>query len=205
MTTAADLRARARDEARADVRNLVLDAARAVTLEQGWRAVRMGALAAEVGISRQSLHLEFGTKAAVGSELVHREIDDLLGGLTDAFAEHAGDPLTAMRQAAAHTLASLADNPLLQLVIGGGGDQDLLALLTTRGDWILRQATEVLRTWALRDLPMIDPERLDAMAEQVVRLTLSHGLTPTAPREESVERLVRVAAILVGLPDPGLS
>ena len=63
MATVAELRERARDEARRRTRDLVLDAARATTLESGWRAVRMGALATEVGLSRQALHAEFGTKA----------------------------------------------------------------------------------------------------------------------------------------------
>ena len=199
MKTIADVRERAR----LGVRDVVLDAAREVTLEQGWRAVRMGALATQVGLSRQSLHVEFGTKAQLGSDLVHREIELLLTGIGAALDAHPGDPIACIREAATVTLTSMAQNPLLQIIIGGGGDEDLLALLTSRGDWILTSATALLQTWAARELPDVDPARIEAMAEPVVRLCLSHGVTPTRPIPEAADSLVEISCLLVGLPTPG--
>ena len=115
MKTVADVR----DRARLGVRDVVLDAARQVTLEQGWRAVRIGALATQVGLSRQSVHLVFGTKAQLGSDLVHREIEQLLTGIGAALDAHPGDPLACIREAATVTLTSMAENPLLQIIISG--------------------------------------------------------------------------------------
>lgn len=199
VKTVADVR----DRARAGVRDVVLDAAREVTIDQGWRAVRIGALATQVGLSRQSVHLVFGTKAQLGSDLVHREIDQLLTGIGAALDAHPGDPLACIREAATVTLTSMAENPLLQIIISGGGDEDLLALLTSRGDWILRQATELLHTWAARELPDVEPARIASMAEPVVRLCLSHGVTPTQPIPDAADSLVRISCLLIGLPDPG--
>ena len=93
MATVGEVRARSRGE----IRTLVLDAARASAVDQGWRAVRMGELAGEVGVSRQALHQEFGAKAQLGSELVHREIDELVTGFATALAvSPAGRILAAM-------------------------------------------------------------------------------------------------------------
>lgn len=192
-----------RARGRAPVRELVLDAARATVLDQGWRAVRMGALATEVGLSRQTVHLEFGTKADLGSALVRREIDGLLADISTALHAHPGDPLASFRDAAAVTLTSMAANPLLQIIIGGEGDQDLLALLTSRGAWVLSGAHQMLEEWAATSLADLDPVRVEAMVEPVVRLTLSHGVTPTLPIPDAVASIVRVACLLIGLPDPG--
>ncbi|WP_370290809.1 TetR family transcriptional regulator [Nocardioides sp.] len=189
------------ESTRGELRDAVLDAAREVALASGWRSVRMGALAAQAGVSRQTLHAEFGTKAQVASDLVHREIAQLLAGISAALESAPHDPPAAIREAAAYTLSAMEQNPLLQIVIGGGGDEDLLALLTTRGDWILREATQVLRDWARRHLPTLDQERVEQWAEPVVRLTLSHGLTPTRPLPDAVEQLAHVASLLVGLAD----
>jgi AcrR family transcriptional regulator len=67
-----DLRAETRAYGRARLRELALDAARDVVLDRGWAAVRMGAIAKEIGISRQTLHGEFGTKDDLGNALVMR-------------------------------------------------------------------------------------------------------------------------------------
>lgn len=192
---------RGADVGRAALRDAVLDAAREVALTSGWRSVRMGALATQAGVSRQTLHAEFGTKAQVASDLVHREIAHLLAGISAALDTSPDDPSAAIREAADYTLRAMEQNPLLQIVIGGGGDEDLLALLTTRGDWILREATQVLCDWARRHLPTLDQARVEQWAEPIVRLTLSHGLTPTMPRARAVEQLAHTATVLVGLDD----
>ena len=77
----ADLRAETREFGRTRLRELALDAAREVALDRGWAAVRMGEVALAVGISRQSLHAEFGTKGDLGHALVVRETSAYFDGV----------------------------------------------------------------------------------------------------------------------------
>jgi AcrR family transcriptional regulator len=79
--TVVDLRAETRAFGRARLRELALDAARDIVLTRGWAAVRMGAIATAIGISRQSLHGEFGTKDELGDALVLRETAAFLDGV----------------------------------------------------------------------------------------------------------------------------
>lgn len=201
MATVGEVRARSRGE----IRTLVLDAARTSAVEHGWRAVRMGELATEVGVSRQALHQEFGAKAQLGSELLHREIDELLTGFATALAVHSDDVATAIREAATFALNAIIGNPLLQTVISGRGDETLLALLTTQSDWLIRQMAEVLRDWAVAEFPTISAARVEAMAEPISRLALSASVAPTAPTEGAARSLARVACLLLDVQDDGAS
>jgi AcrR family transcriptional regulator len=85
-TTAAEIRSAARQQ----LRDALLDAVHSLVVTVGWRRVRMGAVAAAVGVSRQTLHTEFGTKEALGQALVARETDRFLLGVTGALERHPG-------------------------------------------------------------------------------------------------------------------
>lgn len=198
MNTVGEARARGRD----DARRLILDAARDLAVEQGWRAVRMGELATRVGISRQALHQEFGAKPQIAAALVHREITELLDGFATALADHSDDVYTAFVQAATFTLEAIAGNPLLQIVISGQGDETLLALITTRGDWMIRQVADVIQEWGTTEFPDLPADRLREMAVPVARLALSMGVVPMAPIPEAAAELARAACLLIGHPDP---
>lgn len=199
MTTVGEVRARSRDE----VRTLVLDAARRLAVEHGWRDVRMSELAAEVGVSRQALHQEFGAKAQLGSELLHREIDELVAGFASALADHSADVATAIREAAIFTLRAITSDPLLQTVISGRGDENLLALLTIRGDWMIQRMADVLRDWAVTEFPSISTARVEQMVEPICRLALSASVAPTAPIDEAASSLAQVACLLLGVATDG--
>ena len=108
-----DLRAETRAYGRARLRDLALDATRDVVLDRGWAAVRMGAIATMVGISRQSLHAEFGTKDELGNALVMRETSVFLEELQGLLAGHPGDLAGGVFEASQFILSASRDNPLL--------------------------------------------------------------------------------------------
>lgn len=195
MKTVEEVRARSR----AEVRGVVLDAARELAIAQGWRSVRMGELATRVGLSRQTLHQEFGAKGQLGAELLRREVEELRTGFASALAVHSADPATAIYEAATFALDAITSNPLLQTVISGRGDETLLSLLTSRSDWLIVQIAVVLREWAVAEFPMIPAERVDSMAEPIARLTLSAGLVPTEPTDQAARSLAEVACLLLGV------
>jgi len=106
-------------------------------LDRGWSAVRMGAIATAVGVSRQSLHAEFGTKDDLGDALVLREVSIFFDGMLERLEHHRGDLAGAVRDAGGYIVDAVRDNPLLQTILTRApaqGDFSLLPLLTTRGE-----------------------------------------------------------------------
>ena len=199
-----DLRAEARAYGRARLRELALDATREVVLEKGWAAVRMGAIASAIGISRQSLHAEFGTKDELGNALVMRETAQFFNGLQTRLSDHPGDLAGAVAEAAEYMVSVARDNPLLETILTrtpAGGDVSLLSLLTVRGEPLLDSGVAVFGGWVAEQWPSVDPEDARVMVESVVRLVLSHVLTPTKTPAEVGADLAVVACRCLPVPD----
>jgi len=204
--TVVDLKAETRAFGRARLRELALDAARDVVLDRGWAAVRMGAIATAVGISRQSLHGEFGTKDELGDALVMRETTAFLDGVQARLARHPGDLAGGVADAAEFMLSATRDDPLLQTILtrtpANGGDQSLLPLLTTRGEPLIEHAVRIVGCWVTDQCPPANLADVRVMAESVVRLAQSHLLTPTRTPAEAAQDLALVACRCLRLPDP---
>ena len=195
--TVSDLRAETRAYARSRLRDVALDAARDVVLDRGWGAVRMGAIANEIGISRQSLHAEFGTKDELGNALVMREMTEFFDGVEQRLARHPGDLSGAVSEAVQYMVSCARDNPLLETIItraAAGGDVSLLSLLTVRGEALLGSATAIVRDWVVGQWPAADPADVRLMVESVVRLCQSHILTQTKTPAEVGSDLALVAS-----------
>ena len=152
-----------------------------------------------IGISRQSLHAEFGTKDDLGNALVMRETCGFLRGMRPG-TPRAIIPATspaASRRRCLHPVCP-RDNPLLETILtrtpaNGDGDS-LLPLLTVRGEPLIGQrdrrcsATGCASSGPTPTRPM---SRL--MVESVVRLCLSHILTPTKTPDAVAADLALVA------------
>lgn len=202
----ADLRAETREFGRNRLRELALDATREVVLDRGWAAVRMGEVAAAVGVSRQSLHAEFGTKEDLGQALVMREASEFFGELADRLEAHPADLAGGVADAALFIVSVSRDNPLLQTILtrapANGGDVSLLPLLTTRGEPLLGRAAEILSGWVVRQWPQAEPADVALMVDTVVRVGISHILTPTKPESEVADELALLACRCLRQPDP---
>ena len=194
--TVADLRAETRAFARSRLRDVALDATRQVVLDRGWAAVRMGNIASRVGISRQSLHAEFGTKEELGNALVLRETTQFFEGVGARLAAHPGDLAGAVSDAAEYMLTAARDNPLLVAILtqsAAGGDVSLLSSLTVHGEELIQNGAALVRGWVAGQWPSADPDDVRLMVESVVRLCQSHILTPTKTPAEVGRDLARVA------------
>lgn len=196
-----DLRAETRAFARSRLRELALDATRQVVLDRGWAAVRMGSIATEIGISRQSLHAEFGTKEDLGRDLVLRETTQFFDGVRARLNEHPGDLAAAVTAAVEYMVTVARDNPLLETVLtrsAAGGDDSLLPLLTVRGEPLLENAFALFGDWVEEHWPAADPGEVRVMVESVVRLCQSHILTPTKEPAAVAADLAIVACRCLG-------
>ena len=203
--TAVDLRAETRAYGRSRLRELALDAAREVVLDRGWSAVRMGAIATAVGVSRASVHAEFGTKDDLGQDLVMRETAVFFDEMRERLNRHPGDLPNAVQAAVAYILEATGGNPLLQTILTRApvdGDTSLLPLLTTRGEPLMTQAVQMVQEWVSEQWPGLPDGDVRLMAESVARIGFSHIVTPTAATADIARDLALVACRCLGFPDP---
>ncbi len=203
--TAVDLRAETRAYGRSRLRELALDAARQVVLDRGWSAVRMGAIATTIGVSRASVHAEFGTKDDLGQALVMRETAVFFDEMRERLNRHPGDLPNAVQAAVAYILEATGGNPLLQTILTRApvaGDTSLLPLLTTRGEPLMTQAVQMVQEWVSEQWPGLPDSDVRLMAESVARIGFSHIVTPTAATADIARDLALVACRCLRFPDP---
>src|SRR5690606_25102207 len=114
-------------------RDRIVAAAVEQTTTSGWASVTMGGLAARVGVSRQTVYNEIGSKPALAEAMILGELARFLQVVDEAF-DHEPDDLTrAMERAVGDVLAYARDNRLLHAVVSAthGADTELLPFLTT--------------------------------------------------------------------------
>ena len=128
------------------LRDRLIDAAGRLLTEQGWARVTMARLADEVGVSRQTVYNEIGTKSDLAEAMVLRELDRFLAGVVRSFEENPDDLIAAIRQSARRVLTYAQDNALLHAVVSAthGADTELLPLLTTHAESLLVAAKMVV-------------------------------------------------------------
>ena len=184
------------------VRERVLDATAAITVEHGWAAVTMAKVAGLAGVSRQTVYNEYGAKATLGQAMVLRELDRFLTVVAHELDTH-DDLVDAIRSTAERTLCTARDNPLLNRVLasahqvsaGTGGEADLLPFLTTDAQPLISAAKDVIATRLTRfpELEMT-PGELDAAVNAIVRLVLSHVMQPGGEPKTTADHLAWIAA-----------
>jgi AcrR family transcriptional regulator len=179
------------------LRTAILSAARRLTVEDGWASITMARLADDVGVSRQTVYNETGSKPELAQALVLDELARFLGVVTAAFDSHPHDLFAAVHDAV-HDVLALADgNPLLRAVVAGthGADTDLLPLLTTSSLPLLDTSYAVVheRLAAYTD----DAEALATTTDLLVRTTLSHTMQPSTTPEATARSLAAAVTRLL--------
>lgn len=182
-----------RQRFRARMRDEILDAAYAITVEGGWERVRMTTLAARVGVSRQTLYKVFGSKQEVGEALVLREAARFQAGVLERADRHE-DVMASLHAAILFTLAEGVANPLLRSILAGAhsGEQSLLPFITTGSGRVLDTTVDVVREHMRARHPGLGAEDLETLADTALRLSVSHLLRPVAPPEVSADRITRL-------------
>jgi AcrR family transcriptional regulator len=185
-----------REPERRPLPDVIIDAARQLTIAQGWDGVRMGQVAAVAGVSRQTVYNEFASKTGLAEALAAREVERFVTDVRSHLFAHGADAHAAAYAAIAHVLTEAAANPLLKAILTGvrGGVDPLLPFLTTRADVVLVAATSAIQDWAVAHFPGIsDLETLEFGADTVVRLVVSHIMLPLAPVDRTAQRLADLA------------
>lgn len=174
-------------------RERLLAAAAGLACAEGWANVTMGKLAARVGVSRQTVYNELGSKTELAEALMRRETDRFADGVADVLGRHPRSPAEGVTEAFRYTLESARANPLLRIVLGGPqSDPDgLLPLLTTRSGPVLARAVALVAPMLGRGYPETELSSSDwAVAVEVfVRLLLSHLLQPAGSVEQATGQM----------------
>ena len=184
-----------RDSAASTTRDRIVEAAVNLTGDVGWAQVTMAKLADVVGVSRQTVYNEIGTKPRLAEAMILRELDRFLGVVSVAFDAHPDDLVAAIRAASRSVLEHAQDNPLLHAVVSAthGADTELLPLLTTHAESLLVAAKGVIGVRLEPYNIPLGPERLEAAIDTVVRVVLSHVMQPTAAPRETAESIAWIA------------
>ena len=177
------------------MRGRVVDAAVRLTAGVGWSHVTMSKLADEVGVSRQTVYNEIGTKAGLAEMMILRELDRFLDVVSVSFDAHPDDLVEAIRAASRTVLEHAQDNPLLHAVVSAthGADTELLPLLTTHAESLLGVAKVVIADRVTPFGVTIDARQLEAAIDMVVRLVLSHVMQPSGSPSGTADDIAWIA------------
>jgi AcrR family transcriptional regulator len=178
------------------LRERVIEAAVTLTTERGWAEVTMARVAEAVGVSRQTVYNEIGTKPRLAEAMIMRELDRFLGLVTVAFDAHPTDLVAAIRDASGAVLEASQDNKLLHAIVSAthGADTELLPLLTTHAGALLSTAKLVVVERVAPYDVALGPEQLDAAVDMVVRVVLSHVMQPSGAPGRTADDIAWVAA-----------
>lgn len=176
------------------LRDRLLDAGRDQLAQRSWSQVTMAEIAAAAGVSRQTLYNEFGSRDEFGHALVIREGGRFLDAVEQAIDEHAGDPRGALTAGLERFLSIAHEDPLVRLLLADDGTAGLLPLLTTQSgpvlDWARRRLSEAIQThWS-----EVAGSDLDALADALVRLAISHVTAPRDPPAATAASITRLLA-----------
>lgn len=181
------------------LRQRIVQAAIETTSEGGWSTVTMGGLASRVGVSRQTVYNEVGSKPALAEAVVAHELAGFLALVDRAFEAHPDDPVASVEDAARAVLERARESALLRAIVSAshGGDTELLPLLTTNSRALIDTATSIVSGRLALAAPRLGPERLALTADVIVRTVLSHVMQTARPPGRTAAGIAEVARLLL--------
>jgi AcrR family transcriptional regulator len=181
------------------LRQRIVEAAIETTSVGGWSSVTMGGLADRVGVSRQTVYNEVGSKPALAEAMVAHELAGFLSLVETAFDAHPADAVAAVAVAVRAVLERARENGLLRAIVSAtyGGDTELLPLLTTNSIALIDAATSVVSGRLALAAPLVSADRLALTSDVIVRTVLSHVMQPAGSPERIATMLSEATRLLV--------
>lgn len=182
----------------ARTREALLDAAARI-ITSG-RPVTLSGVAADAGVSRQTLYNEVGGREGLLQALSLREGQRILADVVRAARDAPGDVGDAVGAATIVGLRAAADDPLVKAgVIGASAE--LLPFVTTAGGALLTLLRDGCAEVLLDRWPRLDPAETRWAMEMGVRLALSHMVLHTEPIEVTAAHAAIVMRRLLATTD----
>ena len=189
-----------------ELRQRLLAEAAAFTADEGWASLTMAKLGRRVGVSRQTVYNELGSKPQLADAIVAAELAEFLAAVEEELSS-TDDRVLGIQRAVARVLMMAEENVLMKAVLSSvhGANSDLLPLLTTQAQPIIDTARDMIVARIRQEHPgdPIPDEELMVAVESVVRLVMSHITAPTITTPRAAEGIAWVAAsLLEELPEP---
>lgn len=149
-------------EAKSDMREALMTAARATVQAHGYNALSFRELAKEVGIKSASVHYHFPTKGDLGAALARRYTEDGAAYLEDLLAS-SRDPAWCLDQYVGIFRSALAnDNRMCLCGIMSAEHDDLPPAVRAEVDGFVRMNV----AWLVRVLALSDPDAKEQAIEE---------------------------------------
>lgn len=139
----------------------------------------MGDIAADAGVSRQTLYKEFGNKSEFAVALTIHEGERFLAAVEDAVRAHTEDPRAAIRAALELFLRTAGEDPLIRTLLSDDGSGGMLPFVTTQGMPVVVWATTRLSAVIEEGWPQAPRGDVKLLAEALVRLAISYITNPS--------------------------
>jgi AcrR family transcriptional regulator len=181
------------------LRQQIVTAALELTTLSGWSCVTMARLAEVVGVSRQTVYNEIGSKPVLAEAMVLDELTRFLAVVERAFDQHPGDLMESIHAAARGVLELTGDSALLRAIVSAtqGADTELLPPFTTRSRSLLAAARSVMAERLESFAVPLEPHRLMTAIDVIVRVVLSHIMAPSDTPSTAAEEITWVAGRLL--------
>lgn len=173
------------------VRERIVEGAGRLITAVGWQQITMAKVAAEAGVSRQTVYNEVGSKAGLAEAMVVYELGKAMDLVNRAFDAAPDDLNEAVRGSVAAILTRSGDNLVLQAIAtaSAGADSAFLPLMTTHGQLLLDSAKAVVKIRLVDYRTTLDDEMLEAMLDAVIRLVISHMMQPGSSPDKVADAL----------------
>ena len=148
-----------RDRVQILLRQTIMDAALARASEISWSQVRMSDLADDVGVSRQTIHSEFGTKDSLVAALFEREVERVLSGLHERFTQAATFEV-GLREALLWMLEEVAEERVIGRMVAdarAGSTDGLVPVLTYQSNLLVEPVRRRIVAAGMERWSTIDP------------------------------------------------
>lgn len=181
------------------LRDQIIAAATRRTLAHGWNGITMARLADDVGVSRQTIYNEMGSKTHLAEALARHELRAFLAEVVAGFDAEPADPVRAVRSSVLSVLQYAEESPLIVAIVSSaqGAETDLLPLLTTRPSTILGGATTTICELLAHYGPAVPDSRVEKCVDVGVRSVISHLMFPAEEPEVLAEHLGWMAGRLL--------
>ncbi|MFT3716625.1 MAG: TetR family transcriptional regulator [Gordonia sp. (in: high G+C Gram-positive bacteria)] len=175
------------------LRTTLLDGLRDLLTERDWSKVTMADVARHVGVSRQTVYNEFGSRHGLAQAYALRLVDRYTGEIADAVDAMPGDIDGALTTGITRFLVAAAADPMIASLVGGGPNPDLHRLVTTEAAPLIAAAKARLSAILRESWVNADADSADRIGGAVARMALSYvAMPPEVPVDQVAANLTSI-------------
>ena len=174
--------------ARRLLRETLFGAARDELQHRAWSEITMAEVAAAAGVSRQTLYKEFGSRDEFAQAFVIHVGERFLDDVDAAVREHLDDPRAAIGAALGMFLRTAGEDPVVRVLLSDDGTGGMLPFVTTQGMPVVVFATARLFETIRDGWPEAPPDKVQLLAESLVRLAISYITAPADAPDRTAAR-----------------